>query len=113
MSTSPAIVSWSPPGASAVSRAAGSALAGPRSQASMEIRVRRVQAGLGGQGLLAVAQGEVAVEHIQRGTSDSIGTALLVARIFAVIGMSLGVNAGYAINPARDLGPRLFAWAQG
>jgi glycerol uptake facilitator protein len=102
------------------------------------------------------------VEHITRGTSSSvgtysifatfpaeyftswvgpfmdqvIGTALLVACIFAVIdeynapaksnlapfiiglivvviGMSFGVNAGYAINPARDLGPRLFAWAQG
>jgi glycerol uptake facilitator protein len=102
------------------------------------------------------------VEHINRGTSNSIGTysifatfpaeyftswfgpfmdqvigtALLVACIFAVIdeynapakanlapfiiglivvviGMSFGVNAGYAINPARDLGPRLFAWAQG
>jgi len=101
-------------------------------------------------------------EHINRGTSDSvgtysifatfpaeyftswfgpfmdqvIGTALLVACIFAVIdeynaptkanmapfiiglivvaiGISFGVNAGYAINPARDLGPRLFAWAQG
>src|SRR6202012_1411878 len=102
------------------------------------------------------------VEHITRGSSESvgtysifatfpaeyftswfgpfmdqvIGTALLVACIFAVIdeynaptkanmaafiigfvvvaiGISFGVNAGYAINPARDLGPRLFAWAQG
>ena len=24
------------------------------------------------------------------------------------IGLSLGINCGYAINPARDLGPRLF-----
>ncbi|SEB46765.1 glycerol uptake facilitator protein [Paramicrobacterium humi] len=31
----------------------------------------------------------------------------------AAIGMSFGANAGYAINPARDLGPRLFAWAAG
>jgi MIP family channel proteins len=60
-----------------------------------------------------------------------VGTALLVAVIFAVgdrrntppapaiapvvvgflvmaIGMSFGYNAGYAINPARDFGPRLF-----
>jgi glycerol uptake facilitator protein len=29
------------------------------------------------------------------------------------LGMSFGANAGYAINPARDLGPRLLAWAAG
>lgn len=60
-----------------------------------------------------------------------VGTALLVGVIFAiadqrnlapapnvapvlvgllvlVIGMTFGLNAGYAINPARDFGPRLF-----
>lgn len=65
-----------------------------------------------------------------------IGTGLLVMLIFAVIdafnapvkanlaplavglivvaiGVSLGANAGYAINPARDLGPRLVAWIEG
>ena len=65
-----------------------------------------------------------------------VGTALLVLVIFALgdtrnfapeprlgpvlvgaavvlIGMSFGLNAGYAINPARDLGPRLFTFVAG
>ncbi|MBO0720472.1 MAG: aquaporin family protein [Blastocatellia bacterium] len=33
---------------------------------------------------------------------------IVVGFLVMVIGMSFGFNAGYAINPARDLGPRLF-----
>ena len=38
---------------------------------------------------------------------------LLIGLAVAAIGMSFGANAGYAINPARDLGPRFFAWLTG
>ena len=38
---------------------------------------------------------------------------LLIGFIVVAIGISYGANAGYAINPARDLGPRLLAWAEG
>lgn len=38
---------------------------------------------------------------------------LLVGLTVAAIGMSYGANAGYAINPARDFGPRMFAWMAG
>jgi len=33
---------------------------------------------------------------------------LFVGLVVVAIGMAFGVNAGYAINPARDFGPRLF-----
>lgn len=31
-----------------------------------------------------------------------------VGLVVLVIGLSMGFNSGYAVNPARDLGPRIF-----
>ena len=38
---------------------------------------------------------------------------LFVGLLVVAIGMAFGTNAGYAINPARDLGPRLASWITG
>ena len=38
---------------------------------------------------------------------------LAVGFLVMAIGMAFGLNAGYAINPARDLGPRLFTLVAG
>ena len=69
-------------------------------------------------------------------TSEITGTMFLVIMVFAVvdlmntpvranlgpvviglavfaIGMSFGANTGYAINPARDFGPRMLTWVEG
>lgn len=40
-------------------------------------------------------------------------TPIVVGLLVVVIGMTFGFNAGYAINPARDFGPRLFTFVAG
>jgi glycerol uptake facilitator protein len=37
----------------------------------------------------------------------------IIGMIVMAVGISFGANAGYAINPARDFGPRIFAWIAG
>jgi glycerol uptake facilitator protein len=37
----------------------------------------------------------------------------IIGLAVVAIGMAIGAAAGYAINPARDLGPRLAAWVSG
>lgn len=76
-------------------------------------------------------QQKVFTDHSPCSASQVIGTAALIVCILAVvdphispvprglepfavglvvlvIGLSMGFNCGYAVNPARDLGPRIF-----
>lgn len=39
--------------------------------------------------------------------------AFLIGLVVVAIGVSFGTNAGYAINPARDLGPRIWTYITG
>ena len=52
---------------------------------------------------------------VERAVTDQKNTAppgwlspILVGGVVVAIGVAFGFNAGYAINPARDFGPRLF-----
>ena len=44
----------------------------------------------------------------RRNAAPASGGPVLVGALVVAIGMTFGFNAGYAINPARDLGPRAF-----
>ncbi|MGW4887505.1 MIP/aquaporin family protein [Streptomyces murinus] len=55
----------------------------------------------------------VAVIDLRNQAVQSNLTPLIIGFIVAAIGMSFGANAGYAINPARDFGPRLLTYAEG
>ena len=66
-------------------------------------------------GLIDQIVGTAALVLVVFALSDSRNTApqsnlgpIVVGLLVAAIGMSYGLNAGYAINPARDFGPRLF-----
>ncbi|HEX7390824.1 MAG TPA: MIP/aquaporin family protein [Acidiphilium sp.] len=52
------------------------------------------------------------VDNLNLSPTSNMGP-FMIGLAVAAIGMSFGVDAGYAINPARDFGPRLFAWIAG
>jgi MIP family channel proteins len=49
----------------------------------------------------------MAIGDARNNAAGSLGP-IVVGFLVIAIGMAFGFNAGYAINPARDLGPRLF-----
>lgn len=65
-----------------------------------------------GTGLLVMLIAAV-VDDRNMGNFAKHMAPLMVGLVVAAIGISFGANAGYAINPARDFGPRLFTWLEG
>ncbi|WP_427015938.1 MIP/aquaporin family protein [Pseudarthrobacter sp. P1] len=55
----------------------------------------------------------VAIIDLRNTAAKANLAPFIIGLAVAAIGMSFGANAGYAINPARDFGPRLFAWIAG
>ena len=49
----------------------------------------------------------------RRNAGPATGGPILVGALVVGIGMTFGFNAGYAINPARDFGPRVFTLLAG
>jgi glycerol uptake facilitator protein len=61
-------------------------------------------------GVLAIGKVGVGADTVQAAWTAAVGTwfgPMLVGLLVFAIGLSLGGPTGYAINPARDLGPRL------
>lgn len=54
-----------------------------------------------------------AVGDDQNGAPKGHTSAILVGIVIAVIGASMGPLTGFAMNPARDFGPKLFAFLAG
>ncbi|MGD9696333.1 MAG: MIP/aquaporin family protein [Thermoleophilia bacterium] len=52
------------------------------------------------------------VDNMNIPPKANLGALVIGLGVFA-IGMSFGANSGYAINPARDFGPRVLAWLEG
>lgn len=57
--------------------------------------------------------GLFAIGEANNSTAPSSHSPIAVALLVMAIGMSLGAPTGYAINPARDVGPRLLTLVAG
>jgi glycerol uptake facilitator-like aquaporin len=64
-------------------------------------------------GTMLLMAGVLAVTDQRNAGGPAWMTGPLVGLLVVGIGVAFGFNAGYAINPARDLGPRLFTAVAG
>lgn len=64
-------------------------------------------------GTALLMAGVLAVTDQRNNAAPGWLTPVLVGGIVVAVGVAFGFNAGYAINPARDLGPRLFTAVAG
>ncbi|MDR0484139.1 MAG: aquaporin family protein [Alphaproteobacteria bacterium] len=55
----------------------------------------------------------LAVGNFIKNPTENMAFPFVIGAIVLIIGISFGGMNGYAINPARDLGPRIFVWLMG
>jgi aquaporin-10 len=64
-------------------------------------------------GTALLMAGVLAVTDQRNNAAPGWLTPVLVGGIVIAVGVAFGFNAGYAINPARDFGPRVFTAVAG
>jgi len=64
-------------------------------------------------GSMLLLIGVFALTDVRNVAPKNWAAGIFIGLFVFMLGVSWGLNSGFAVNPARDLGPRLFSWAAG
>jgi len=64
-------------------------------------------------GSMLLLLGIFALTDVRNVAPKNWAAGLFIGLFVFMLGVTWGLNSGFAVNPARDFGPRLFSWAAG